>query len=67
MAGLLYKNAIIYMDDLAVFHKSFEDQLVTLRDIFERYREENITFNLEKCFFGYSEVAYLGTLSTKMA
>jgi len=25
MAGLLYKNAIIYMDDLAVFHKIIED------------------------------------------
>ncbi len=53
-------NVIIYIDNLLIHSKNHEDHLVYL----ERLEENHMKLNIEKCFFGNTEVSYLGFMVT---
>jgi hypothetical protein len=50
----------VYLDDIAVFGKDFQEHLERLRAIFERMRKANLKFNPDKCRLFQRQIAFLG-------
>ena len=46
LAGLNWKSAIIYLDDLIVVGKSFRSHLNNLKDVFDRLRRFNLKLKM---------------------
>lgn len=49
-----------YLDDLILFSASFEQHLEDLQQVFNRFREYNLTDNSKKCRFCCESIKYLG-------
>jgi len=47
----LSKIYLVYLDDIIVFGKSFEEMVENLNKVFKRIREVNLKINPEKCIF----------------
>ena len=60
VGDLKYKNAIVFVDNVTVFAKTFSEFCLVLERILTRLREVNLTLNPDKCHFGYREIAVLG-------
>lgn len=60
LQGLANDKVMIYLDDVLVLGKSFEDQLINLKLVFEKIREANLTLNPKKCQLFNTKVKYLG-------
>jgi hypothetical protein len=58
MRGL--HNIITYIDDILAFSKNHQEHLVHLEAVFIRLRQHGLKINIDKCYFGTSETAYLG-------
>ena len=58
LAGI--PDAYHYMDDVIIGSETWEQHLATLRMIFNRLRQHNLTAKPEKCQFGYSKLEFLG-------
>ena len=54
------ENVIVYIDDLLIHSKTHEAHLITLDKSLQRLSDHNMKINLSKCYFGNSEVSYLG-------
>ena len=65
LRGLTWKICLIYIDDIIVFSKTFEEHLQHLELVFQRLREANIKLKPSKCHFGKSEVRFLGHVVSK--
>ena len=59
-AGLKWKSLLVYMDDVLVFSRTFDDHLKDLRAAFERIRESKLTLKPNKCFFLKRSIKFLG-------
>ena len=53
LQGLEWKTCISYLDDIVVFAKKEEQQVDTLRQVFQRIREAKVKLNPEKCELGF--------------
>jgi hypothetical protein len=42
---------LVYIDDIIVFSKTFEQHIADLVEVFERLRAHNLTLKASKCFF----------------
>ncbi len=60
LVGLLYVICELYLDDILIYAATNEEFLASLRKVFERCRQYNITVNPDKCKFGLAEVEYVG-------
>ena len=60
LAGLIYSICEIYIDDCNVFAQTDEEFVDRLRQIFTRFRKHNMFLKAQKCFFGYSEIDFVG-------
>ena len=60
LQGLNWVTCLIYLDDVIVFSKKFDDHLRHLTDVFDRFREANIKLKPSKCVFGQQKVNYPG-------
>ena len=58
LAGLEGVDA--YIDDIVIYHNTWENHLETLRKVFEKLEVANLTINLAKSEFGAATVKYLG-------
>ena len=50
----------MYLDDIIVMDKTFEDHLRNLAEVFDRLRSANLKLKPTKCAFACKEVAFLG-------
>ena len=60
-------NVIVYIDDLLTHSQNHEQHLESLEMVMQRLEENNMKINLSKCFFGNTEVSYLGFKLTPSA
>ena len=50
----------MYIDDCTVFGDTNIEFVSRLKLIFERFRKHNLYLKAPKCFFGYSELEFVG-------
>ena len=55
----LDKFFIIYLDDILIFSKTLEDNLMHICKVFDKLRDKKLLINLKKCSF-VKELVYLG-------
>ncbi len=55
-----FKNSVIYLDDVLVGSKTWEDHIRHLEDSFCRLQRYNLKLNLKKCIFAASVIEYVG-------
>ena len=57
-------NIIVYIDDVIIHTATHEHHLQVLDQVLTKLEEQQLKINLAKCFFGNTEVAYLGFVLT---
>ena len=60
LRGLRYEICLIYLDNIIIFSRTFEDHFAHLNDVFGRLRRANVKRKPSKCSFARSRVKYLG-------
>ena len=60
LQDILSKICLVYLDDVIVFSKTFEEMMENLRKVFLRFRSANLKLNPKKCSLFGKEVKYLG-------
>jgi len=60
LRGLMYDACLVYLDDVIVIGRTFQEQLGNLRKEFQRLREAHLKLNPAKCQLFQKEVRYLG-------
>ena len=60
LRGLNWKFVLVYIDDLILFSKTFEEHLDHLSQVLSRFRAAGLKLQPKKCTFGQKEVKYLG-------
>ena len=58
--GLTFKFCLIYLDDIIVFSKTFEDHVQHLTAVFERLKNAGLKLHPKKCTFAKRQIKYLG-------
>ena len=58
--GLIYMICEMYIHDCTVFGDTNIELLSRLKLIFERFRKHNLYIKASKCFFGSSELEFVG-------
>ena len=60
LRGLLWKRCLVYIDDIIVYGKSFEETLQNLQTVFQRIRDAGLKLKPKKCELFTKEILYLG-------
>lgn len=60
-----WKYSLVYMDDILIFSKNFDEHLFHLDQVFQKLREANLRLKPSKCNFAVKEVKYLGHVISK--
>lgn len=60
--GLHLDICFIYLDDLIIFSKTYEEHVERLEKIFQRLREVNLKLSPKKCEFFKKKVKYVGNI-----
>ena len=60
LMGLQWQKCLIYLDDVIVFGKSFDEAMKNLVVILERFRKANLKLKAKKCSLFKKSVTYLG-------
>ena len=65
LANLQYESVIVYLDDLIVFEKDYDQHLSRLEEVLKRLKDTNLRLSLKKCHFLKSQVQYFGHTITQ--
>ena len=57
---LLDKSVVIYLDDILIFSRTWEDHLRNVGAVLQRLRDSKLYAKLSKCEFGKESVEFLG-------
>ena len=60
LAGLQWTNCLVYLDDVIVMGRTFEEHLHNLATVFDRLQEANLKLKPQKCAFAKKQVTFLG-------
>ena len=60
MSDFIFRLLLVYLDDLLIYSKTFDQQLGNLEAVFKRLREVGVKLNPPKCQFAMPEVGFLG-------
>ena len=60
LAGMQWKSCLVYLDDVIIVGKTFQDHLQNLREVFQRLREAGLKLKPTKCDFCALQVEFLG-------
>jgi hypothetical protein len=60
LSGLNWKCCVVYLDDIVIFSRSFEQHLKDLSAVLDRVREAGVVLKTAKCEFFSSEMRVLG-------
>jgi len=59
-SGLHYLTCFVYIDDIIIFGKTFEQQLERLGEVFDRIAQANLKLKPSKCSLFRRQVEFLG-------
>jgi len=65
LAGLQWEICLVYLDDIIIFGRTFEEELDRLRQVFDRLLEAGLKLKPKKCRLFAKEVKYLGHIVSK--
>ena len=60
MSGLTYDVCLVYLDDILVFSKTFDEHLVRLATVFNRLDRYGLKLKPSKCSLFQRKVSFLG-------
>ena len=60
----LRRFVVVFLDDILIFSKSWEDHLMHIRTILESLRKQQLFCKPAKCLFGSLKILYLGHMLT---
>eukprot|EP00112_Aurelia_sp_Birch-Aquarium-sp1_P008079 Seg1885.5 transcript_id=Seg1885.5/GoldUCD/mRNA.D3Y31 product="Retrovirus-related Pol polyprotein from transposon 17.6" pseudo=true protein_id=Seg1885.5/GoldUCD/D3Y31 len=60
LSGLPAERTLAYMDDIAIFSRTFDEHLKDIEAVFIRLRNTGITLKQSKCAFAKENVEFLG-------
>ena len=60
LAGLQWSSCLVYLDDIIVIGKTFEDHLMNLREVFKHLKEAGLKLKRNKCDLCMEQVKFLG-------
>ena len=66
LSGLHWKTCLIYLNDVIIFSKTFEDHITLLHQVLTWLKEANLRLFPSKCKLFRPQVEYLGMWSPKM-
>ena len=58
--GLHWSTCLVYLDDCIILGKTFEQHMVNLEEVLQRFRDAGLKLKPSKCQFFRKEVTYLG-------
>ncbi|GFV62885.1 retrovirus-related Pol polyprotein from transposon opus [Trichonephila clavipes] len=59
LGGLSYEACLVYLDDIIIVGRSFEEHLKNIRRVLQKPKEANLKLSPSKCHLFRREVAYL--------
>ena len=65
LAGLNWESCLVFLDDIIIFSRTFEENLNRLESVMCRLRTAGLKLKIKKCTFCASEVKYLGHIVSK--
>lgn len=60
LSGLPWKTCLVYLDDIMIMGKTFEEHIKNLEEVMQRLRDANLKLNPKKCELFRKEVTFLG-------
>jgi transposase InsO family protein len=60
LSGLNWEEVLVYVDDLVIFSRCFDEHLESLQRVFDRLRNAGLKLNKAKSTFACRRVKYLG-------
>jgi hypothetical protein len=60
LGELIYSCAPVYIDDINIHSKTFEEHLIDIRNVLEKIRKSGMKLRREKCEFAKRELEFLG-------
>src|ERR1051325_12133826 len=60
LRDILWQYVIVYIDDINVASRTFDEHLEHLAQVFDRLRKAGLKLSPEKCFFFKAELPFLG-------
>ena len=60
LAELQWQTCWVYLDDITVYGRDFDEHLEQLQEVFNRFRQAGLKLKPSKCFLLQSRVPYLG-------
>ena len=60
LSGLIWVNVIVYLDDVNVISRTFQENLVNLRVVLSRFRKYGLKLKPRRCVLFKRETAFLG-------
>ena len=65
LAGLLWRKALAYLDDVTILGKNFENALENLREVLGRFADHNLKLKPKKCHLFKKSIEFLGRIVDK--
>ncbi|GBC05841.1 hypothetical protein RclHR1_06470004 [Rhizophagus clarus] len=64
LKDMLWKNTMVYLDDVNIYSKTFEEHLQHLEEVLKRVEKAGLKINPEKCHFCTQSLQFLGHIVT---
>lgn len=64
LGGLLFNTCLVYIDDLIVFSKTFDEHLLKIEKVLTRLTQAGLTLKPSKCEWLKTKILYLGHVIT---
>jgi hypothetical protein len=65
LSGLQGSQCFTYLDDVIIYASSLEEHNNNLKNVFNRFRTNNLKLQPDKCEFLHKEISYLGHIITE--
>lgn len=65
LRGLNWKYVLVYVDDILIFLRTFQEHLNHLSQVFDRLHHANLKLHPQKCNFAVNEIKFLGYIISR--